>query len=214
MADSEYTQLPIQFEEWRPVNNFAGLYEVSNLGRVRSLDRHVRSKNNSTMIKHGHILVPEIAGGTYTRNGRQYHRSAYARVLFTVGKKQTHHSVHHLVLEAFVGPRPSPRHQANHKSGDKIDNRVENLEWVTPSENQLHAFHVLKTGAINYRPMYGAQNNAAKEIDVPRIHELKSHGMTQRAIAKLFGLHEQTISDILHRRGIYKNGHWSERISN
>jgi hypothetical protein len=52
--------------------------------------------------------------------------------------------VHQLVLEAFVGPRP-PGHQANHKSGSKCDNRLENLEWVTPSENSRHAH---RTGLV------------------------------------------------------------------
>lgn len=197
-----HPQCPNTTEEWRTVKGYESHYEVSNCGRVRSLDRYVRSKNNSRMLKRGHILVPEVSkpgkSGTYRGAG-------YLRVLLTINKVQKHASVPHLVLEAFAGQRPSPQHQANHLSGDKGDNHASNLEWATPSENQLHAFHVIKTGAVNCRPMHGPRNGIAKDLDTDYIRTLRAQGFSQQRIADIVGVNQTTISSVL------RGQHWKDR---
>lgn len=113
MATEEFTG-----EEWRAIPNLP--YEVSSLGRVRRSDR-TRARQAGAICKgyvthHGYHLV------------RLYH-AGYDKC----------RSVHGLVAEAFICARPFGM-EVNHKDGDKLNNRVTNLEWVTKSQNRMHAF--------------------------------------------------------------------------
>ena len=106
-------------ERWLPVVGYEGLYEVSDLGRVRSLDR----VSNATL-----------------RKGRILRQSKNTQGRFQVGlhrdRRQTSKTVHKLVLEAFVGQAP-PGLEACHNNGNHEDNRLENLRWDTKSSNVL-----------------------------------------------------------------------------
>lgn len=95
--------------------------------------------------------------GTETRVGYR-HVSVKAR---TVG-------VHRLVAEAFLGPSPSPGHYVNHKNGVKWDNRAENLEWATPSENQRHSFDVLGRKARRGEAVHAARrrNEMGRQVSI------------------------------------------------
>lgn len=105
---------------WLPVVGYEGIYEVSDTGRVRSLDRHdsrgrlIRGKERKlTQTQDGHLQITLHNG---TRG-------------WTLG-------VHHLVLTAFVGPRPDGA-EGCHRNGDGTDNRVSNLRWGSRSSNVL-----------------------------------------------------------------------------
>lgn len=113
-----------EHEEWRPVVGYEGLYEVSNLGRVRSLDRHVamRWPGHRQMIRGRIKRLHESAPTGYLATG-----------LARDGQKVTKR-VHLLVLEAFVGPRPDGM-EACHNNGDMHDNRASNLRWDTKRAN-------------------------------------------------------------------------------
>lgn len=106
-------------EIWRDVVGYEGLYQVSNIGRVKSLPR------NGT-IKEERILKPRI-----TKNG-------YLYVHLRNGSISKYVKVHKMVAVAFI-PNPENKPQINHINGIKTDNRVDNLEWNTASENMLHA---------------------------------------------------------------------------
>lgn len=106
-------------EIWRPVIGYEGLYEVSNLGRVKSIPR------NGTP---GGILTPNYKN--------QKH---YAHVALTKNAKPKTTSVHRIVAQAFI-PNPDNKPQVNHIDGDKKNNCADNLEWATQSENMRHAF--------------------------------------------------------------------------
>lgn len=102
-------------------------YEVSSLGRVRSIDRTVLKKLGSTGNIKGKLLTPQI--GT---NG-------YPSVRLKSGSSMV--SVHRLVAEAFL-LNPHNKRTVNHKNGIRSDNRLSNLEWATYSENSTHAMRV------------------------------------------------------------------------
>jgi len=107
-------------EVWRPVVGLEGLYEVSDLGRVRSLPR--RMDKSRRKIYGGVVLRCEIAGNGYIRATMRRYRQRINR------------PVHHLVLEAFVGPCPSGM-QGCHNDGVPSNNRLSNLRWDTPTNN-------------------------------------------------------------------------------
>ena len=105
-------------EEWKPVSGYEGLYEVSNLGRVKTL-AHGKGSNN------------HYKTGTLTKKG-------YLLVQFWKGNQRKGLYIHRIVANAFL-PNPQNLPQVNHKDGDKTNNKVDNLEWCTNSENQIHA---------------------------------------------------------------------------
>ncbi|MBR1646002.1 MAG: NUMOD4 motif-containing HNH endonuclease [Selenomonadaceae bacterium] len=105
-------------EVWRDVKNYEGLYQVSNMGRVRSF------RGSKIQILHGHINL----------NG-------YVTVTFTLKGNCKAFFVHALVAQAFI-PNPGKKDTVNHKRGRKSDNRVSELEWMTRSENMKHAFKI------------------------------------------------------------------------
>lgn len=117
-------------EIWKDVVWYEGLYQVSNMWNVKSLDTRVKSCHNSTYIKQWEQLKPIL-----TKNG-------YIRVCFSIGRIKKYFTIHRLVAQAFI-PNPENKPQVNHINWIRDDNRVENLEWCTASENHLHKFRVL-----------------------------------------------------------------------
>lgn len=109
-------------EEWRPVVGYEGLYEVSDHGSVRSLDREVKYSNGGVRIHRGRMLRPDR------------HRNGRLQVCLYRNGKGPQHMVHRLVLEAFVGPCP-PGMIGCHWDDDPDNNHVSNLRWDTISAN-------------------------------------------------------------------------------
>jgi len=109
-------------ETWKDVKGYEGLYQVSDLGRIRSLGRVCNAKNNSTSKKRERILIQEITVFGYCRVR-----------LFNLDGKAKHYAVHRLVAENFIGNIEG--FEINHKNEIKTDNRLENLEIVTSKEN-------------------------------------------------------------------------------
>lgn len=109
-------------EEWRPVIGYEGLYEVSNLGRVRSVDRYVKSKGESYWLRKGKMLSP-----AKDKNG-------YLKVNLSCNGKNNIIRVHRLVAQVFIH-NPDNLPEINHKDEDKTNNRVDNLEWCDRKYN-------------------------------------------------------------------------------
>ena len=118
-------------EIWKPVVGWEGLYEVSNLGNVKSLNRFVNTNKNYQLFVKERIL-------------KQTSSNSYMRVQLNKNGKGISCLVHRLVAEAFLN-NYNMCLQVNHKNGIKNDNRVKNLEMVTAKENQIHSYHILKT---------------------------------------------------------------------
>lgn len=117
-------------ELWKPVVGYEGSYEVSNLGRVRSLDRF---NSRGYWIKGRQLALNKNQKG-------------YLRVGLFDGCRQRLKSVHRLVAEAFI-PNSENKPQVNHLDEDKSNNAVTNLEWVTNKENAVYGTKIQRTVA-------------------------------------------------------------------
>lgn len=118
----------MQEEIWKDIDGYEGIYQVSNLGRVKSLKRKVNTKGGGTRYSPSKIL-------TNCFDNKYYHVRLYRNGVAKI------HLVHRLVADAFL-PNPNNKPQVNHIDGDKLNNRFDNLEWCTASENAKHAFRV------------------------------------------------------------------------
>ena len=149
------------------------------MARHRWVGRAVQS------VLHGRPLKPISHSGGYLVVG-----------LWRDGKRKQKY-VHRLVAIAFLGPPPSPKHEVNHKNGDKTDNRVENLEWATHSENGLHTHRVLGHEAPRGE---GVGTSKLTRRQVRQIRKLYATGKhTQRELGRMFGVTREEIWRIVHR---------------
>ena len=124
-------------EIWHPCAGFETHYEVSNMGNVRSVERYVNNGHKNGLKKLPmRVLKPALG------------KSGYLLVTFSVDNTQSSQNVHRLVARAFIFNEAN-KPQVNHKDGNKKNNAVDNLEWVTASENGLHSFRVLGNTAWN-----------------------------------------------------------------
>lgn len=126
-------------EIWKDIKGFEGKYQISNCGRVKSLKRSGRKLEKIlilTLGKRGYWTI-----GLYNK------------------QKVKRRPIHRLIAETFI-PNPLNKREVNHKDSDKLNNKIENLEWVTPSENSKHAvkslgskkfFHVRGAYKIMYK---------------------------------------------------------------
>lgn len=117
----------IMKEEWRDIKGYEGFYQVSNLGRVKSLERKVRSQ-------YGFRTIPEII--------RKPNKNLFGYLMLLLSKKGVNkpYTIHRLVAETFI-PNPDNLPQINHKNEIKTDNRVENLEWCSSQYNNNYGTH-------------------------------------------------------------------------
>ncbi len=163
-------------EMWLPAPEFEGYYEVSNTG-------HVRRTLNPRKTRLGY-LSPVITAIGYERVGL-HGQGEDATKLINV-------FVHRLVAKAFV-PNPGNKPETNHKNGIKTDNRAENLEWCTRSENELHAYAsgLAKRGS-------GHGNAKIDENDVKTIRKLRKEGVSLPQLSAKFSLSQSALSSICH----------------
>lgn len=162
-------------EQWRPVIGYEGLYEVSDCGRVRGVAR---------ILPHGRQWKGRVLKAFPNNHGYMtVNLSACGRV---IAKR-----VHCLVLEAFVGPRPSGCEARHFPDGDKSNNAVSNLSWATHVENEADKRKHGTAPQGDRHPM--AKLTAG---DVARIRELLSAHVPQKEIAARFGVTFSMISDI------------------
>lgn len=158
-------------EKWADIPDYEGLYEVS----IEGLVRNKRS---------GRILKPN-----YLKNG-------YTVTQLSKNDERKYYLTHRLVLTVFVSPPPFEKAQCNHKNGIRDDNRLENLEWVTASQNQLYSY------AMFGRDTRGEKNSRAKltEEQIKEIRALLQQRVAQRLIAEQFKISQSLVSAINVRK--------------
>lgn len=180
-------------EQWKDVIGFEGCYQVSSLGRVKSLERLVKRK--ASRQSHQEHLLPvaerflrlvPIKANTVS--------GYYQTVVLWRNHEKRQTSVHILVAEAFLGSRPTPTHQCCNKDGNGMNNRLENLYWGTPVQNNAdkrrHGTHI-EGEAISWSKL--------KKEDVMFIRA--SAGLiTQDEMAKRFNVCQAQISRIVNRK--------------
>lgn len=116
-------------EIWEYVPDYEGIYQASTLGRIRSLDRYTNHRHGGKTFVKGMMLKQHISN------------SGYYRISLHKKCVEKQHSVHRLVLLTFI-MNPKNKRTVNHKDGNKLNNKLENLEWATYSENELHAYRI------------------------------------------------------------------------
>lgn len=144
-------------EIWKPVVGYEGIYEVSSFGRVRSIDRIVNGGSRwgkRPEHKHGKIL------------SQFSNVDGYKCVHIKIGGKQKEYRVHRLVAFAFLGKPEGDQTEVNHIDGDKTNNSVDNLEWVSHTENMRHAFSVL---GYDFTGKLGRSGRLVKCVDTGEI---------------------------------------------
>lgn len=145
-------------ERWLPVVGYEGRYEVSDLGRVRSL------------LRGCHFLAP--------------HTKDRGHLQVTLRGEKRHHSVHRLVLAAFVGPCPAGM-MCRHLNGIPTDNRLENLRWGTAEEN-------IADMRLHGTTPRGERNGSAK-LTENEVRDIRASPLTGRAVAAIYGVHASRV---------------------
>jgi len=176
MLEFDYMEVEI----WRDIPGYESLYQVSDLGRIKSLKR----KDKLGRIKKETIrkLVKDSRG--------------YLRVGLYKNNKKKLEIVHRLVGLVFIKNFKS-KPCINHHDGDKINNRVYNLEWHTHSENTKHAY---ENGLMDAKRISGEQNLKAK-LNKLQVQEIRrTYNNNRYELAKKYSVDESTIRNIITRR--------------
>lgn len=168
-------------EQWKAIPGYEGVYEVSDQGRVRSVRR-------ATNTYPGRVLKT-------SKNRREYHRVSLSKD----GRTRTA-SVHRLVVIAFLGNRPEM--EVNHIDGDKSNNKLENLEYVTRSENERHAHD--KLGKVTIPPRFYGENHPQSVLTWKKVDHIRGLYETgkysTRALGKMYGVSKTTIGHVVFQR--------------
>lgn len=151
-------------EQWRVIEE-ATNYEVSNLGHIRN-------------TKSGQVLNPGVSGNGYRQVSLRMKAS---------GKFEKRY-VHRLVASYWI-PNPENKREVNHKNLDRTDNRVENLEWVTSSDNQKHKY---QTGS------YKTSNRRVAQIDIDTLKTIAEFSSVAEAARCLGKIRRGQIDRALH----------------
>lgn len=115
-------------EIWKDIEGYEGIYQVSNLGRIKSFDRHRKTMGEGIRLVKGKIIKHVKKGIGYAQVTLCDNNAIKKSVL-----------VHRIIATAFI-PNPDNLSQVNHKDSNRCNNTIDNLEWVSSRENQTHRY--------------------------------------------------------------------------
>jgi hypothetical protein len=138
-------------EIWKDIKGYEGMYQVSNLGRVKSLKR--KGRRRDTIMK-----------GVVGNRG-------YRIIVLRNNKHRQQIVAHRLAAIAFI-PNPENKKEVNHKDFDKLNNHVDNLEWCTPKENTRHALY---NGRMNWDNAVRGEKHGRSKFTEDQVKGIKSH---------------------------------------
>ena len=174
-------------EIWKDIVGYEGLYQVSNLGKVKSLDRVCHNPRYGKQKRRGNIMRPSP------------NNYGYLQVrLSKLGKSKTH-KVHRLVALAFLTENRLKK-EVNHKDGNKENNCFSNLEWVNRSENVKHAFD------IGIKPKPRGEKNGGSRLTESQVLKIRNEydgfrgGVSMDFLADKYNVGRTTIARIIHRK--------------
>lgn len=172
-------------EQWKDVAGFEGYYQISNAGKIRSLDRQEAQTNGHPMTYKGKMMNP-------CKDGKGYRFMYLAR-----NGKRKMYKIHRLVALAFI-PNPYNYEQVNHIDGDKDNNSVNNLEWCTGAYNMQHSFH---NGLHKKGERVSTAILTQAQVDEIRSRHIKRDGeYGAKPLAKKYGVSDMTIRNILNNK--------------
>lgn len=167
-------------EIWKDIEDYEGLYQISNLGRVKSLERKIKRRNDRIQTVKERILKLNLD------------KEGYHTVKLHKEGKGKNFKVHRLVALAFIS-NPDNKLEVNHIDGIKTDNKVTNLEWNTRNENMQHA---VDNGLHDQK---GSKSNTAK-LTEEQVLEIMDSNSTCRVLAKIYNVNSSTINRIKNRK--------------
>lgn len=165
-------------EVWKPVVGYEGFYEVSDLGRVRSVDHF------DTL---GRFRPGRIRGTPVDRAGAGYRYVSLSR-----HGKVTKLNVHVLVLEAFVGPRPSAGHEGCHDDGDRTNAALSNLRWDTAVANHADRWR--------HGTECAGEKSPVAVLSEEVVHWIRESPQSSLKLAPLLGVASSTIRAVRLRQ--------------
>jgi hypothetical protein len=147
-------------EEWKDIKGYEGLYKVSSIGRVKSINRITKCKN-------GHLRpFKETMLSMHPNN------HGYMSVILCKNNKAKTTMVHRLVAETFI-PNHGNKSEVNHLDGNKSNNCVSNLEWCTKEENMNHSRFVLGNKPVNLSGKHARNNKPIALINAENGKRIK-----------------------------------------
>lgn len=165
-------------EIFAPIIGYHGVYEISNLGRIKTLERECEYINkNGKAVKYmlpEKILIPGI------------HTNGYLKISLYKNAKEERFFVHRLVAIHFIS-NPENKPEVNHKDGDRKNCKLNNLEWVTGSENKIHSFKVLGRKNIGLKGKDNVSSKVVLQYDLNGnlLNEFESSGEARRRLRLL-----------------------------
>jgi hypothetical protein len=175
-------------EEWKPVVGFEGLYEVSNLGQIRSLDRLVNHPHGTTALRKGQLLKQTV------------NRYGYPCCTPSKNGKKVKLTMHRIVADAFLGANTCNL-DINHIDGNKLNCAVSNLEYCTRRENIQHA---IKMGLfiLQRPPIKRGEEHGHSKLSQKDVEDIRKIGATipSRKLASKYGVSKTNILNILKNK--------------